>query len=237
VTRKLLARPAGRRAAQPPTPAEEPRPVVAPVAVLPPARARVLRRPVVLVLVAACAAVLAGLGWTELSSSGTDVGVAAGVLAGPHPASPSASAGGTAPGVPSSGRNPFADRPAPVVTVPTTPPHVAGTPTASPTTSPATRPTGKVSPSAAGSPGASAAPTVTVTVTAPATATYVGLYAWNGSRASFRVNARTYSVHLGVSFGPGLTFTAVVPGTPRCARVSGPKGSFTLCPGQFVTVH
>ncbi len=121
--------------------------------------------------------------------------------------------------------------------MPTTPPHVAGTPTASPTTSPATRPTGQGL--ALGSRLAGARlgrPDRHRHGHRPRDGpTYVGLYAWNGSRASFRVNARTYSVHLGVHFGPDLTFAAVVPGTPRCARVSGPKGSFTLCPGQFVT--
>jgi hypothetical protein len=63
---------------------------------------------------------------------------------------------------------------------------------------------------------------------------YVGFYAWNRQRASFRVNARTWSVPVGTTFGPRLTFTAVVPGVPRCARVQYKGDSFTLCPGQVV---
>jgi hypothetical protein len=78
--------------------------------------------------------------------------------------------------------------------------------------------------------------TPTVTVTAPGSAIYVGFYAWNGNRASFRVNARTYSYPVGTTFGPQLTFTSIRSGTPRCAVVRyQPKSyTFTLCPGQIV---
>jgi len=102
------------------------------------------------------------------------------------------------------------------------------TPELAPTESAVPRPSRSATPSAA--------PTVTVTVTAPGGPTYVGLYAWNGSRASIRVNARTYSVAVGTRFGPGLTFAAVVRGDPPCARVTHAKGSFTLCPGQVTAL-
>ena len=69
---------------------------------------------------------------------------------------------------------------------------------------------------------------------APGSAIYVGFYAWNGARASFRVNARTYSYPVGTTFGPQLTFTSIVKGTPRCAKLSHQGKSFTLCPGQVV---
>ena len=121
-------------------------------------------------------------------------------------------------------RDPFLNGPAPKVTASTTSPHVVDTATPS---DPA--------------PATAASSTVTVTVTAPAgattspgTATYVGLYAWNGGRASFRVNARTYSVTVGTRFGPGLTFASVVGTNPRCARVTYASGDVTLCPGQVV---
>jgi hypothetical protein len=79
-------------------------------------------------------------------------------------------------------------------------------------------------------------PTVTATTTAPGSAIYVGFYAWNGSRASFRVNARTYSYPVGTTFGPQLTFTSIRAGTPRCAvlKYQAKSYSFTLCPGQVV---
>jgi hypothetical protein len=82
----------------------------------------------------------------------------------------------------------------------------------------------------------SVTPTVTVTATAPGSAVYVGFYAWNGTRASFRVNARTYSYPVGTTFGPQLTFTSIRSGTPRCAVLEyQPKSyRFTLCPGQVV---
>jgi hypothetical protein len=91
-------------------------------------------------------------------------------------------------------------------------------------------------PEASASEAPSTAPGVTVTVTAPGGPTYVGLYAWNGSRASFRVNARTYSVPVGTRFGPDLRFTSVVRGDPPCARITHAKGTFTLCPGQVTTL-
>jgi hypothetical protein len=98
-------------------------------------------------------------------------------------------------------------------------------------------------PSAAASPAPAAvtttvtatpAATPTVTMTAPGSAVYVGLYLWNGDRASFRVNARTYSKPVGSTFGPQLTFARIVEGTPRCARLTYQGKAFTLCPGQVV---
>ena len=77
-------------------------------------------------------------------------------------------------------------------------------------------------------------PTVTATTTAPGSAIYVGFYAWNGSRASFRVNTRTYSYPVGTTFGPQLTFTSIRSGTPRCAVLTYQRKAFTLCPGQVV---
>jgi hypothetical protein len=71
-------------------------------------------------------------------------------------------------------------------------------------------------------------------MTAPGSAVYVGFYLWNGERASFRVNTRTYSKPVGSTFGPQLTFTSIVKGTPRCAKLSHQGKSFTLCPGQVV---
>ena len=76
--------------------------------------------------------------------------------------------------------------------------------------------------------------TPTVTMTAPGSAIYVGFYAWNGNRASFRVNARTYSYPVGTTFGPQLTFTSIRSGTPRCAVLTYQARAFTLCPGQVV---
>jgi hypothetical protein len=192
----------------------------------PPPPARVLRRPAVLALVAGGAAALAGLGWTFLSSSGTDAGVAvagfsrpAATPSSPAPVTTSASTAADR----AEARNPFADQPAEAVTAPTTPPHVADT-------------TAAAEPSDASIPAAAAAPAVTVTVTAPGTETYVGLYAWNGSRASFRVNARTYSVQVGARFGSGLVFKGVVGTSPRCAQVTYSGGSVTLCPGQVTSL-
>jgi hypothetical protein len=209
-----------------------------------PSPTRVLRRPAVLAVAAAGALAVAGLGWTQLRSSAADDIAPASVLVRPRPAS-TPGTGATAPATAAVqddialGRDPFAKEPAPVVTAPTTAPHVLATtlPSASgaiSTTQPGPTDGAVPQPSASGTP--SAAPRVTVTVTAAGGPTYVGLYAWNGSRASFRVNARTYSVPVGTRFGPGLTFTAVVRGDPPCARVTHKKGSFTLCPGQVTTL-
>jgi hypothetical protein len=171
--------------------------------------------------------------WALLSSSsGSATGVSSAVLARPKrteatapvTASPT---GGDDGEVPQDGRDPFGDEDPAVSTGRATPPHAQPTPTpAAPTSAPTSRP------EADGTPTGSSTATVTVTV-AP---TYVGLYAWNGSRASFRVNARTYSVAVGAGFGPGLRFTAVVQGTPRCARVQHGPDSLTLCPGQVTTL-
>jgi hypothetical protein len=209
-----------------------------------PSSTRVLRRPVVLAVVAVGAVAVGGLGWMQLtSSSGPDAAAPASVLVRPRATAP-ASAGTTtaspttADDVPV-GRDPFAKEAAPVLAAPTTPPHVVETATPSPSDPAATTqptPTDGVSPQPSATGTASAQPSATVTVTAPGSPTYVGLYAWNGSRASFRVNARTYSVHVGTKFGPGLQFTAVVRGDPPCARVTHAKGSFTLCPGQVTTL-
>ncbi|HVN11047.1 MAG TPA: hypothetical protein VMT69_03055, partial [Kineosporiaceae bacterium] len=195
--------------------------------------ATVLRRPLALVLVAAAAIALGGLGWTLLRSPADPTATGApSVLLRPRAtssattASPSARSTATRTGdAPLTGRDPFADEHPVVPTAPTTPPHVEST-TATTTTAPAPSATSSTPP---GQPGSA---TVTVTVSP----TFVGLYAWNGSRASFRVNARTYSVHVGTTFGPGLRFTAVVPGTPQCARVQHLEDTFTLCPGQFTTL-
>jgi hypothetical protein len=187
------------------------------------APAGVLRRPIVIALVAGGAVVVAGLGWTFLSSSGTTADVPASGLVRPSAsARPSSAIETAAAAEPTTGavsRDPFADEAAPSVTAPTTsPPPLSTGPTAS-----------EAAP-------AKAPPPVTVTVTATDGPTYVGLYAWNGSRASFRVNARAYSVAVGAHFGTGLQFTAVVPGRPKCARLTHGGDSFTLCPGQVATV-
>jgi hypothetical protein len=81
-----------------------------------------------------------------------------------------------------------------------------------------------------------ASPTVTptVTATAPGSAIYVGFYGWNGARASFRVNTRTYSYPVGTTFGPQLTFTSIRSGRPRCAVLTYQGNAFTLCPGQVI---
>jgi hypothetical protein len=193
---------------------------------------------VVIALVAVGAIVLAGLGWTQVHSSGTGAAGAASGLVQPRSAStPGTTATQTSTPATgeelSVGRDPFAKEPAPAVTVPTTPPHVV--PTSLPETTERAR-TGSIVPQPSPSGTPSAAPTVTVTVPTTAGPTYVGLYAWNGSRASFRVNARTYSVPVGTRFGPGLTFTAVVREDPPCARVTHAKGTFTLCPGQVTAL-
>ena len=231
MTRQLLPRPATRPARRRAAAAPATQPVLTGARAVTPAPTRVLRRPVVLALVAAAAVVVGGLAWTLLAPSGGDLPSPASALLRPRAASPAATPGGsTTPADAAGGRNPFAVAPAPSVTAPTTSPHVEVT------TSPAAT-TATGAPVPATSPASpSAAPTVTVTVTAPAAPTYVGLYAWNGSRASFRVDARTFSVHVGTRFGPGLTFASVVRGDPPCARVSYAKGGFTLCPGQVTTL-
>jgi hypothetical protein len=245
VSRQLLPRPSTRTPAPRGRRASTARATAGAAPSEPTAPSRVLRRPAVLALVAAGAVVLAGLAWTFLSSPRTTEPVSASVLVRPRPP------GTTSPGTPSVsvagleqapvGRNPFGSAPAPgapttsarLAASPTPPPSglpaavppaTAGVPTGAPTTRPST----------SGSP--SAAPTVTVTVTASGGPTYVGLYAWNGSRASFRVNARTYSMHVGAQFGPGLTFAAIVTGDPPCARLTHGKDSFTLCPGQVTAL-
>jgi hypothetical protein len=193
----------------------------------------------VIAVVAIGAIVVAGLAWTQLRSSGTGAAGATSVLVQPRPA-PTPGTAATPRPTPARGeelpvgRDPFAGVPAPAVTAPTTSPHVPGT-SLPETAQLAPTESAVLQPSPSGTP--SAAPTVTVTVRAPSGGpTYVGLYAWNGSRASFRVNARTYSVSVGTRFGPGLTFTAVVRGDPPCARVTHAKGSFTLCPGQVTAL-
>lgn len=215
---------------------------------------RVLRRPAVLSLLAVAAVVLAGVGWTLLNGSPDPAaGSAPSVLLRPRTPAPSVDTAprtSTADEVPTTGRDPFGDTgtatggPAPVPTSATgTTPEPArppadrtGTPSTSASALPTSRPTSppatSTAPDAEPSPSASGAPAVTVTVTTEAT--YVGLYAWNGSRASFRVNARTWSVPVGTAFGPGLRFTAVVPGVKRCARLTHGASTFTLCPGQVV---
>jgi hypothetical protein len=225
VSPQLLPRPStGTAKKKPGRGKPAPRPAAKAVRSGPQARNRVLRRPAVLALVAGGGAVLAGLGWTFLSSSRNDAGLAASAgLTRPTAATPSPSGATTttAPSPDGSGaaRNPFGDGPAAVVTAPTTSPHVVPTPAL-------------VDPASA----APAPSTVTVTVTAPGAATYVGLYGWNGNRASFRVNARTYSVHVGAHFGPDLVFGGVVGTAPRCAQVTYADGSVTLCPGQVTAL-
>jgi hypothetical protein len=173
--------------------------------------------------VAAGSALLAWLGWAVLtsvvtSSSDPASGAPSSALAAPRTtdAAPPVTA---APGradegdLPPSGRDPFGDAAAVV-------------------------PTGRATPDPTVMPGADGvAPSVArTTVTVTVAATYIGLYTWNGSRASFRVNARTYSVPVGTTFGPGLRFTAIVEGSPRCARVQHGEDTLTLCPGQVTAL-
>jgi hypothetical protein len=197
-----------------------------------PTPVRVLRRPLVLTLVAGGSVALGVVGWSLLSSpSDPAPGSAASVLVRPRTTQAPTPTASTSPttqdSVPVTGRDPFGDEEPSASTGRATPPHVepSPTPTASPTSVPAASPVATTN-------GAGSSATATVTV-GP---TYVGLYAWNGSRASFRVNARTYSVHVGTTFGPGLRFTAIVPGTPQCAKVQHSQDSLTLCPGQFTAL-
>jgi hypothetical protein len=212
----------------------------------------------VLALVGGATVVLAGLTWTLLHAPADVRPDQASVLVRPRPPAPDTPTvqppvQDTAPGGDagtSAGRDPFGGTPPATGTTPVVPPSApSAPPTAATTTGPATPPgpdtaptTGAPQPTGAPAPvtvtrtaGPTVTSTVTVTTTAPGSAIYVGLYLWNGDRASFRVNARTWSMHVGATFGPDLTFTAVVPGTPRCARLRhGSDPSFVLCPGQVV---
>jgi hypothetical protein len=226
--------------------------------------ARGLRRPAVLTLLAGGTAVLAGLGWMLVHAPGPAPAEASSVLLRPQASTaatatptPSPTGDGNA-GDPEgviTGRDPFGGDPAPVAPTTQTPPAAvvsgaAATPGASPDVAPTSMP--PASPQASApvvqttfpvvtatvtrTVPPSVTPTVTVTATAPGSAIYVGFYAWNGQRASFRVNARTYSYPVGTTFGPQLTFTSIRSGTPRCAVLEyRPKSyTFTLCPGQVV---
>ena len=250
MTRQLLPRPR----AQVTTSAGPRTPPGAPTSREPlPARSRRLRRPAVLALVAGAAVVLAGLGWA-LVRAPQDVADerTSGLL---RPRTPGA-ASPTASVTPTTGtgggdagaralRDPFGGSPAapPGVTTGPTAPAGAPAPTSTVTTTvtapggPGVTTTATVTSTVTSTATRTATPTATptVTITAPGSAVYVGFYAWNGSKASFRVNARTYSKPVGSTFGPQLRFTRVVAGSPRCARLTYNGGSpFTVCPGQVV---
>jgi hypothetical protein len=218
----------------------------------------------VLALVAGATVVLAGLGWMLVRAPGTQPPAeAASVLvrpqtpaaASPTPTpSPTDTGLAAGPEAVATGRDPFGGTGAPAAPTTQAPPDgVASVPVpATPTTSPDAAP--RTVPPASPQGGVPGAPTTfpvvtatvtrtvppsvtpTVTATAPGSAIYVGFYAWNGNRASFRVNARTYSYPVGTTFGPQLTFTSIRSGTPRCAVVKYQAKSytFTLCPGQVV---
>jgi hypothetical protein len=219
----------------------------------------------VLALVAGATVVLAGLGWMLVRSPGSQppaegasvlVRPQAPAAASPTPTpSPTATDSGFAaePEGVATGRDPFGGTASADAPAPQPPPDgVASAPVVTPTSSPDAAP--QTVPPASPQGGVPAAPTTfpvvtatvthtvspsvtpTVTMTAPGSAIYVGFYAWNGTRASFRVNARTYSYPVGTTFGPQLTFTSIRSGTPRCAVVRyQPKSyTFTLCPGQIV---
>jgi hypothetical protein len=220
---------------------------------------QVLRRPAVLALVAGATVALAGLGWMLVRTPGQPVQDTSVLLppgtatAGtPTPSPTGGSYAGDAAGV-TTGRDPFAGGPAAGARTTPAPPGsaVSGTPAtpgtspdAAPTAVPPTSPQGSlpvapttfpvVTQTVTRTASPSVTPTVTATTTAPGSAIYVGFYAWNGSRASFRVNARTYSYPVGTTFGPQLTFTSIRSGTPRCAVLTYQRKSFTLCPGQVV---
>ncbi len=215
----------------------------APAPAAPAGSARLLRRPAVLALVACAAAVLAGLAWTLVRTPGEAtaenasalVRPAATTAATPTPTPTPTRRSAEVPSGAPSARDPFGGEPAPGG--PSTRPPADTV--ASGTAAPATAPT--ATPAASPAPGvvtttvtARPAATPTVTMTAPGSAVYVGLYLWNGDRASFRVNARTYSKPVGSTFGPQLTFARIVEGTPRCARLTYQGKAFTLCPGQVV---
>jgi hypothetical protein len=227
VNRQLLA----RRRAQP-----------APRSTAPPARStapaaraqvaagptRVLRRPLVLGLVGGASAALALLGWMLLNSpTDPSTDATASVLVRPRATAQPTATATASPGVADSGdmalggRDPFAGDEA----------------SASPTTAAQAEPAPTAAPAAAPTPaGTATAARAPATVTVTVGPTYLGFYAWNGSRASFRVNARGYTLQVGSSFGPGLRFTAVVQGSPRCAKLQHLHETFTLCPGQVTTL-
>jgi len=211
----------------------------------------------VLALVSGGTVALAGLGWMLVRAPGSAPAEPSSVLLRPQAsatASPTPTPSptqdgnaGEADGV-VTGRDPFGGDAAPAATATMPPSAGAATPATSPDAAPTTVPTASPQGGAPGVPTSvpvvtatvtrTAAPSVTptVTVTAPGSAVYVGFYAWNGQRASFRVNARTYSYPVGTTFGPQLTFTSIRSGTPRCAVLEyQPKSyTFTLCPGQVV---
>ena len=241
-------------------------PAATPAPAAPQPAARGFRRPAVLALVSGGTVALAGLGWMLVRAPGPAPAEPSSVLlrpqasaaASPTP-SPSPTADSTAddPRDVAPGRDPFGGDSAPVDPTTQAPraAAVSGTaatpgtsPDAAPTTAPSTAPPASPRAGAPGVPTSvpvvtatvtrTAPPSVTptVTVTAPGSAVYVGFYAWNGQRASFRVNARTYSYPVGTTFGPQLTFTSIRSGTPRCAVLEYQSKSytFTLCPGQVV---
>jgi hypothetical protein len=206
----------------------------------------------VLALVAGATVVLAGLGWALVRAPGDVAAPSASVLVRPRAAASLAPTplptGAGDPGAVAAdavpGRDPFGSDAAVAATAQQppdamAPDTLATSPGISPDAAPVVPP---VIPT--GSPGGVPAvthtaaptvpPTVTVTTTAPGSAVYVGFYAWNGDRASFRVNARTYSYPVGSTFGPQLTFTSIRSGTPRCAVLKYQGRAFTLCPGQVV---
>jgi hypothetical protein len=253
--RTAAAERTGRRVA--PAPAR-------PARVAPDQPGQVLRRPAALALVAGATVALAGLGWMlvrtpgQLPAQDTSVLVPARTAAAgsptPVPSLTGGSYAGEAEGAGTS-RDPFAGDPAtvapttqasPAAVVPGTPASPGISPDAVPTADPATSPQGGVPAAPTTFPvvtqtvtrtaSPTVTPTVTATTTAPGSAIYVGFYAWNHERASFRVNARTYSYPVGTTFGPQLTFTSIRSGTPRCAVLTyqAKAYTFTLCPGQVV---
>jgi len=216
------------------------------------ARAPVLRRPAVLVLVTAGAAGLALLAWVLLTGSADATEGQASPFARPAarptataaPTSSTARAGSTLP----AGRDPFAgdglgagakagggSAPglgAPPDGAPTSPPHTETVVPVPAPASPTTSPTGAPPPGG----GGAASPTVTVTVTTGAS--YLGLYGWNGDRAAFRLNTTPFHLTVGSSSSTGLRLTSTVrKGSLTCAVVSNPsthQTSLTVCPGQVV---
>jgi hypothetical protein len=72
--------------------------------------------------------------------------------------------------------------------------------------------------------------TTTATATATASSTYVGLYAFSGSQATFWVNDTKYEVSEGSSFGE---FTYRGKTSSSCAEVvTGGGTSTTICVGN-----
>jgi hypothetical protein len=221
-----------------------------------------LRRPAALALVAGATVALAGLGWvlvrTPDQPAAQDTSLPVPALTAtassptPVPSPTGDSYTGAAEGM-GTGRDPFAGDPANVAptvqaspgsVVSGTPATLAASPDAAPTAVPPTSPQAGVPVAPTSFPvvtqtvtrtaSPTVTPTVTATTTAPGSAIYVGFYGWNRSRASFRVNARTYSYPVGTTFGPQLTFTSIRPGTPRCAVLTYQRKAFTICPGQVV---